>query len=92
MIQIIDYAAHSTDDAWDAGLTRLTLDLTTGKIPDMLLLSQVMPISRYASVGLFEDLNPFIDADPGLNREDYFENLLHVTKIYLSCFVQKITV
>jgi hypothetical protein len=49
-VQVIDYAVYDAGSDEGAGFTRLTLDLSTGRIPDMLAIVG-MPQSRYASRG-----------------------------------------
>lgn len=75
-IQILDYAQYSTEEDMTAGLTRLNTDLSSGKVPDILLLNQQLPIESYAAKGLFEDLYPWLDQDQELDRTDFFENVL----------------
>jgi hypothetical protein len=81
-IQIIDYTIHAGDgdDGWMMAIDRLSLDITTGKIPDILLGTYEMPISRYAEIGLLEDLYPFIDSDPELSRGSFVEGVLESTE------------
>ena len=74
-LEIIDYSEYNTDDDINAGLTKLTTELMAGNCPDILDLTN-LPVSQLAAKGILEDLYPYIDADPELNREDYFENIL----------------
>ena len=70
-IELIDYV--EADDDWLAGLSRFQIDLITGRGPDII-------IDLYGDLrlpGLMLDLYPFIDADPELNREDFFKSFLH---------------
>jgi len=75
-IQIEDYTKYSTNEDYMAGITRLNIDITSGKIPDILLLNNNIPIDSYISKGIFADINKYIDDDPEINRSDYFENIL----------------
>jgi len=79
-IQVIDYSEFNTGDDYTIGLTRLTLDLITGNVPDLLDVSS-LPLQRYAAIGLLEDLYPFLDADPELGRGDLIESILKATEI-----------
>jgi len=74
-ISILDYSQYATDEDYMAGYTRLNNDILAGKIPDIMVLNQEMPVESYISKGLFADIYEFIDEDPELNREDYFENV-----------------
>jgi len=79
-IHIIDYSEFSTADEWDAGITRLSTDIISGNIPDILDVSQ-LPVQQYAARNLLVDLNPFIDSDPNLNRSDLFESVFSANEI-----------
>ena len=79
-IQVTDYSVYDTVDDQAAGYTRLTLDLTTGRIPDILAINW-MPVGRYAQKGLLEDLYPFLNTDPELNRTDLIEGVLTANEI-----------
>jgi len=51
--------------------------MTACVIPDILDVTGLL-FSRYAAKGLFEDLYPFIDADPELQRDDLVENVIRL--------------
>ncbi|MGN0695189.1 MAG: ABC transporter substrate-binding protein, partial [Oscillospiraceae bacterium] len=71
------YNDYSTDDeeAWNAGLTRLNSEISSGQIPDIISISDPEMLSSLASKGLFADLNTFIDGENGIDRNDYFDNI-----------------
>ena len=77
-ITITDYSQYDTDEDYTAGITRLNTDIISGKMPDILLLNDNIPVESYAAKGLFEDLYPYIDQDKEIKREDYFQNVLKV--------------
>ena len=79
-IQATDYAEFNTEDDYQAGITRLSTEIISGNIPDILLTSN-LPFEQYVAKGLFEDLYPYIDSDPNLNRSDLFETILRATEI-----------
>jgi ABC-type glycerol-3-phosphate transport system substrate-binding protein len=79
-IHVNDYAIYSTADDYLAGLTRLSTEIISGDIPDILLTSN-LPMHQYISRGLIEDLYPFIDADPEYNREALVQSALRATEI-----------
>jgi hypothetical protein len=79
-IQVKDYSEYNIGGDYSIGRTRLTLDLTTGNIPDLLDVS-VLPLQQYAARGLLEDLYPFLDADPEFGRDDLMESILKATEI-----------
>lgn len=74
-IEVRDYSEYATEDDWNAGLTKLTTEMTGGSIPDIIYV-EGMPFAQYANKGLFEDLWPFIEADAKLGgREGVVEPL-----------------
>lgn len=75
-IMITDYSQYNTDEDYMVGITKLNTDIVSGKMPDILLLDNALPVESYAAKGLFEDLYPYIDKDTEMNREDYFPNVL----------------
>ena len=79
-IQVTDYLEFSNEDDWQAGLTRLTTEIISGRVPDMLGVNG-LPIEQYVARGLLSDLYAFIDADLTLNRSDFIENILRVAEI-----------
>lgn len=76
-ISILDYdALYGTDDDWRAGINRLNTDIVSGKVPDILLLDNSMPVDSYISKGLFADLKPFIEKDEAFSIEDFMPNVI----------------
>ena len=75
-IELRDYSALVGDaDDYEAAMTRLTTEILSGSMPDLLAL-EGLSYRQLAAKGLLEDLYPYIDADPGLRREDLFESVL----------------
>ncbi len=70
-IQLKDYSSYNTEEDYSAGLTKLNTEIISGKIPDILLTSQ-LPIKQYAAKGLVEDLTPYIENDTDLGGMDAF--------------------
>lgn len=73
------YEDISDEDLYNA-IEKFNLDIISGKIPDILDLSN-MPIEIYAEKGILEDLSLYIDTDQDINMEDYFENILESFRI-----------
>lgn len=68
-IEVHDYSEYNTADDNNAGLTKLSTEIISGKVPDILSTSG-LPLRQYASKGLLEDLWPFIDKDTDLGGRD----------------------
>ena len=74
-ITVRDYSQYNTSESDTAGLEQLGLDIAAGEVPDIFHL-QGIPVSRYAALGLLEDLYPYIDSDPEFDREDIIPSFL----------------
>ena len=79
-IRVIDYAEFNTEDDWQAGLTRLSTEIISGNVPDLLDVSN-LPFNQYAAKGLLLDIYTLIDSDPELNRSDFVESALRAAEI-----------
>jgi len=79
-IRLIDYSEFQTEDDWSAGITRLTTDIISGNVPDILDLSG-LPFYQYVARGVLEDLYPLIDSDPELNRTDFVESVIRAAEV-----------
>jgi ABC-type glycerol-3-phosphate transport system substrate-binding protein/sugar lactone lactonase YvrE len=68
-IEVQDYSEYNTNDDYTAGLTKLTTEILTGKVPDIMDVNS-LPVKQYAAKGLLEDLWPYIEADTELGGRD----------------------
>lgn len=79
----------SIDDYWEWGFKEkldeatlnLELDIIRGQGPDIVISRNSLPLHRYARMGIFEDLYPYLEADPFFNWEDYHEHLIRAYEI-----------
>ena len=78
-ISIIDYSQYDSDEGTE-GLTRLNTDIVSGNAPDIMLLSNTMPVSSYISKGVFEDLTEYFESDENLSGTEYLNNVLDAFK------------
>ena len=79
-IHLIDYSQFNTINNPNAGLERLALEITTGKVPDIYDVT-LLPFVQYAQKGLFENVYNLIDNDPELNRSDFIEGAFRAAEI-----------
>jgi len=79
-IRVVDYMDFATDDDWSAGLTRLSTEIISGRVPDILEVSS-LPYKQYVGRGLLENLYNLIDADPNLSRSDLMEGAFRAAEI-----------
>jgi len=75
-ITMLDYSIYNTNDDWMAGVTRLNTDIASGRIPDILTVSNDLPFESYAAKGLFADLKPFVNKDAELDMNDLMPNVV----------------
>lgn len=76
-ITITDYnSLYATDDDYMAGLNKLNTDIVSGKVPDILVVEENMPVSSYINKGLFEDLKPYINKDQEIDMNDLMPNVI----------------
>ena len=79
-IQVIDYGTASSEEEYMDSLNRFNNDLSSGKGPDIFDLNGVN-MKMLAQKGVIEDLNPYLDSDAELKREDYFTSVLNAYSI-----------
>ncbi|MGN1001262.1 MAG: extracellular solute-binding protein, partial [Oscillospiraceae bacterium] len=79
-IEVRDYSEYNTEDDYSAGQTKLTTEILSGNVPDIIDLNG-MPTERMAAKGLLQDLYPYLDSDSELSRDDFFANVLAALEI-----------
>lgn len=82
-ISVVSYDHYNNEENdWNGAVQQLNNDIITGKLPDIIYLSNDLPIESYFQKEIFADLNPYID-DPenGLNREDYLTNVFDANSV-----------
>lgn len=70
-VEIKEYGGSDAED----GATRFKNEITAGNMPDIVNIVDGTE-NFYAEKGLLEDLKPYLDGEQGVNRADYFENIL----------------
>lgn len=79
-VEVVDYAEYNTADNMIAGLTKLSTEIISGNVPDIVDVSS-LPYETYAARGLFTDLYQFIDSDPDISRSDFVDGVFHAAEI-----------
>ena len=75
-----DYSVYNTPDDMSAGRTKFMTEVMAGTLPDIIPTASIS-YPQIASKGLLLDLYPLLDADPELNRDDFFPTLLHALEV-----------
>jgi len=78
-IQLHDYYQGFED--WEEAIDRFRVELIAGSGPDIIVGADYM----FANTDYFTDLYAFIDADPELDRTDFFPNVLHSMETLDGC-------
>ncbi len=68
-IEVQDYSEFNTQDDYNAGMTKLTTEIISGKVPDIFV-ADGMPLRQFGAKGLLEDLLPYLDADEELGGRE----------------------
>lgn len=74
-IVLRDYSLYDMGEDTSAAAERLMADIAAGNAPDLLPLEE-LPYRQLAARGLLQDLNPWLDKDKELQREDFVPNVL----------------
>lgn len=72
LIQVINYDYESNPEQ---ALIQMNTDLLTGNSPDIIDM-KMSHAQKLIAAGILEDLYPYMDSDPDINREDYLDNIL----------------
>lgn len=74
-ITVKDYSTYNTNEDWMAGQTRLNSDITSGQMPDIMLLNDMSSYGNYVSKGLLADIGKLLEADKELGGLEYMQNV-----------------
>ncbi len=75
-IRMIEYYEYNNESDWDAGLKMFNNDILTSNAPDIIVLNPEMPINSYMDKGVLLNLNPYIEADEEISKENMASNIL----------------
>ncbi|MDE7122698.1 MAG: ABC transporter substrate-binding protein, partial [Oscillospiraceae bacterium] len=75
-IGIMDYNKYSTEEDWEAGMTKFENDMTSGIVADIICTSGIS-YEKFANKGIFLDLGDYFST---LNPDDYFMNAFDTLK------------
>ena len=77
-IQIHDYSKldQNTGKDYSKILESMNLDISAGRIPDIIVLQYNQPAYSYINKGLFADLKPMMEQDAEMSVDDFLPNLI----------------
>lgn len=78
-IKIKEYIDNTnwSETSYQDAVTALNNEITSGNGPDIILLSEELPIRTYADKGLFDDLAGYLEKSSSLNQSDFVESVLN---------------
>ena len=74
-IRIVEYSPMDED------VGALNAVISTGDVPDILCVSDEIPVESYVEKGVFEDMEPYFRADAEISGRQYLENILDAYRI-----------
>ncbi len=74
-ITLKDYSIYNSPEDWTAGQTRLNNDIISGKMPDIMMLTDLNSYRNYVSKGALADIGKLLAADPELGGLEYLQNV-----------------
>ncbi len=79
-LKIVDYSGD--DDAnFENYYEKLSLDITNGNAPDIIMIDYYMPWESYVAKGVFEPLDSYFENDEELSKKKFLENIMEATKV-----------
>ena len=76
-IKFVDYSSYDDNEAdYGAGIEKMNMDIVSGNVPDIMVLSDSMPVDSYINKGLFTDLGSYINNDPDLSNVEFLSNIM----------------
>ena len=76
-IKFVDYSTYDDDsESYGAGAEKMNMDIVSGNTPDIMVLSEQLPVASYINKGLFTDLNSYINNDPDLGNDMLISNIM----------------
>ncbi len=74
-ITLKDYSIYNSPEDWTAGQTRLNNDIISGKMPDIMMFTDLNSYRNYVSKGALADIGKLLAADPELGGLEYLQNV-----------------
>lgn len=76
-IEIKQYGDDNTD--METKISLLTADITSGNGPDIIdMFYSSISLEEYLNMGVLEDLNPYLEKDAELKKEDFVDSVIRI--------------
>lgn len=74
-IEVTDYSQYNTDKDYDAGLKKMTTEILTGNVPDIIF-TQGINVEQFVAKGIVTDLDKFMASDKTVTKKSIMDNVL----------------
>lgn len=80
LTEYFPYEQNVSDEEWNNAVLNLNTRIISGDMPDILDMSN-LSVQVYHNKGLLEDLYSYMENDPTIRMDDYFENVFKAISI-----------
>jgi ABC-type glycerol-3-phosphate transport system substrate-binding protein len=79
-IEVTDYSQYNTDADYSAGLKKMTTEILTGSVPDIIF-TQGVNMDQLITKGIVTDLNQFMESDKEVGLDTISDNVLKALEV-----------
>ena len=76
-VTMVDYSQYNTTEDYSLGQSQLEKDILTGACPDIIDISGLSSVKKYATKGVFADLKTLIEQDPDYTMDSFMSGPLN---------------
>lgn len=80
LTEYFPYEQNVSDEEWNNAVLNLNIRIISGNMPDILDMSN-LPVQVYHNKGMLENLYAYMENDPAIQMDDYFENVFKAISI-----------
>ncbi len=74
-IKVVNYSKYETEEDFYAGRAKLNSDIIAGTAPDIIMLDSFNNMSNYASKGVLEKLDSYMENDEEISSKEYLTKI-----------------
>ncbi len=79
-IEVTDYSQYNTENNYDAGLKKMTTEILTGNVPDIIY-TQGINVEQFVTKGIITDLDKFMESDKEVTKAAIMDNVLKAMEV-----------
>lgn len=84
-ITLKDYRDYNVGENRMAGANRLSSDIISGQMPDIMMLADINSYNSYVAKGALADISSLLAADPELSSQEYLQNVWDAYSVGENC-------